>query len=134
MVRVSFRLFATSCGGTHRGRPCFDLSQGFAEVAGFFVYKTFEVVAHAEAVEVGVGVIVPLFEPGEELDQAGEQGDEPRIVAAAELGLHADVVRADGLGLLQVIVAGPADDERPVGAFAVWEADPAFLGHVELTT
>ncbi len=31
--------------------------------------------------------------------------DEPGIVAAAELGLHADVVGADGLGLLQVIVA-----------------------------
>lgn len=54
MVRVSFRLFATSCGGPHRGRPCFDLSQGFAEVAGFFVYKTFEVISHAKAVEVGL--------------------------------------------------------------------------------
>ena len=108
--------------------------KGFIHVAGFFVCKTFEVVAHAEAVEAGVGFVVPLLEPGEQLDQAGEQWDEPGIVAAAELGLHADVVGADGLGLLQVIITSPADDERSVGAFAVWEADPAFLGHVQLAT
>lgn len=117
-----------------RRHPGFDFGEGFAEVAGFFVDEAFEVVAHAEAVEVGVGFVVPLLEPGQELDQAGEQRDEPGIVAAAKLGLHADVVGADGLGLLQVIVASPADDERAVGAFAVWETDPAFLGYVELTT
>ena len=134
MVRVSFRLFSTSCCGTYRGRPGFDFCEGFTEVAGFFVDETFEVVAHAEAIEIGVGFVVPLLKPGEELDQAGEQWDEPGIVATAELGLNADIVGADGLGLLQVIVACPADHERSVGAFAVWEADPAFLGHVELTT
>ena len=134
MVRVSFRLFATSCGGPHRGRPGFDFCESFAEVACFFVDKAFEVVAHAEAIEIGVGFVVPLRKPGEELDQAGEQGDEPGIVAAAELGLNADVVGADGLGLLQVIVACPADDQRSVGAFAMWEADPSFLGYVEFST
>ena len=99
-------------------RPRSDLLQSLPQRSSFFVDEAFEVVAHAEAVEVGVGFIVPLLEPGEELDKASEQGDEPGVVAAAELGLHADVVGADGLGLLQVIVTSPADDERSVGAFA----------------
>ncbi len=60
---------------------------GYTLLTGFFVDKAFEVVAHAEAVEVGVAFVVTLLEPGEELDQAGEQGDEPGIVAAAKLGL-----------------------------------------------
>jgi hypothetical protein len=47
-----------------RWHPRFDFSVGFAEVACFFVYKTFEVVAHTETVEVGVGLVVPLREQG----------------------------------------------------------------------
>jgi len=103
-------------------------------VAGFFVYEAVKIVAHAEAVEVGVGFVVPLLEPGEELDQTGEQEDEPGIVAAAELGLHADVVGADGLGLLQMVVTSPADGQRAVGAFAMREADPAFFRYVQLAS
>ena len=84
------------------------------------------------AVEFGVDVVVPLLEPGEQLDQAGQQRNQARIVGAAELFLDVDVVGADRGGLLQVVVAGPADHQRAVFAFAVREADPAFLGDVQL--
>ena len=114
-------------GGSH----ALIWSSVLPSLAGFFLDEALEVVAHAHA-ELGIDVVVPLLEPGEQLDQAGQQRDQARVVAAAEAFLDVDVVGADGPGQLQVVVAGPGDHQRAVGAFAVREADPALLGHVEL--
>ena len=111
--------------------PRLDFGDGLAQLPGLFLDEPLEVVAHGDA-EFGVELVVPLLEPGEEFDQAGLEGDEAGVVAAAETFLDVDVVGADRPGELEVVVAGPGDHERAVRALAVREAHPALLGHVEL--
>ena len=101
---------SATAAGAGRWRPGFDFGQGFVELAGFFVDEALEVVAHAHAVVGGVGVIMPLLEPGEQFDQAGEKWNQAGVVGAAEFGLDSDIVGADRAGKLQVIVARPRDD------------------------
>ena len=55
--------------------PRLDLGDRFAQLPGLFLDEALEVVAHGDA-ELGVDLIVPLLEPGEKLDQAGQEGDE----------------------------------------------------------
>ena len=57
----------------------------------FFLDEALEVVAHGDA-ELGVDLIVPLLEPGEKLDEAGQEGDKAGVVAAAEAFLDVNVV------------------------------------------
>ena len=68
---------------------------------------------------------MPLLEPGEKLDEAGEERHEPRVVAAAEAFLDVDVVGADRPGELEVVVAGPGDHERAVFALDSAESSPS---------
>ena len=91
--------------------PRLDFGDGLAQLPGLFLDEPVEVVAHGDA-ELGVDLIVPLLEPGEKLDQAGQEGDEAGVVAAAEAFLDVDVIGADRPGELEVVVAGPGDDER----------------------
>jgi CheY-like chemotaxis protein len=75
-------------------------------LAGFFFDEAFEKVAHGH-VEFVVGAVVPLFDPGQQLQQAGEERDEAFVVVAALLVADLDVPGTDGLSLLQMIVTGP---------------------------
>src|SRR5208337_873782 len=111
--------------------PRFDFRDGLAQLPGLFLDEALEVVAHEDA-ELGVDLVVPLLEPGEKLDEAGQEGDEAGVVAAAETFLDFNKIGADRPGELEVVVAGPGDDERAVRALAVGEAHPALLGDVEL--
>ena len=114
-----------------RWLPRRDLVERLAHLARFFLEKAFKVVAHVHA-KLGIDLVVPLLQPGKQLDQAGQQGHQARIVAAAESFLDVDVVGADRAGQLQVVIASPGDHQRAISALAVREADPALLGHVEL--
>jgi len=58
---------------------------------------------------------VPLLEPREKLDEAGEQGDEAGVVAAAEAFPDFDVVGADRSSELKAVVA-----------VEVWPLTPTF--------
>ena len=60
-----------------------DFGDRLAQLPGFFLDEAVEVVAHGDA-ELGVDLIVPWLEPREKLDQAGQEGDEAGVVAAAE--------------------------------------------------
>ena len=93
--------------------PRLDLGDRFAQVPGLFLQELLEVVPHGHP-ELRVHFIVPLLEPGEKLNEARQEGDETRVVAAAEAFLDVDVEDADGPGELQVVVAGPGDEERAV--------------------
>ena len=101
-----------------------------AESADFFEEEFFVVVTEAVA-KFGVDRTMPLVEPGEEFEQAGEEGEESGVFAAADRFLDVDVVGGDGLGELEVVVSGPGDREFAVVGFGVWEADPAFFGDIE---
>ena len=64
--RISCRFPSAAPAAGAGGRdPGFNFGEGYAELAGFFVDEAFEVVAHAQTVEFGVGFVVPLLEPGE---------------------------------------------------------------------
>jgi hypothetical protein len=103
---------------------------GVAEATGFFEEEVFVVGAEAVA-KFGVDRAVPLVEPGEQFEEAGEEGDESRVFAAADRFLDVDVVGGDGLGELEVVVSGPGDRQFAVVGFGVGEANPAFFGDVE---
>jgi hypothetical protein len=91
-----------------------------------------EVVAHAQAVVLGGGLVVPLLDPGDELEEAGEHGEQALArPALAGLAIHVQV--GEGLGPLQVIPAGPAVHRLAVVVrLAARVADEALLGDIEL--
>jgi hypothetical protein len=73
---------------------------------------------------------VPLVEPGEELGEAGEEGKEARGVPGV-LGAALFVERGEGLGALEVVPAGPAEDGVGGVELAAGVADEALFGDVE---
>ena len=73
---------------------------------------------------------MPLLQPGEQLNQAGQQRHQARVVTATEAFLNVDVIGTDGAGQLQVVVASPCDNQCTISALAVREAKPAFFGYV----
>ena len=104
-----------------------------SESADFGEEKFFVVGTEAIA-KFGVDRVVPLVEPGEEFEEAGEEREEPGVFAAAYCFLDVDLVGGDGLGELEVVVSGPGDREFVVVGFGMWEADPAFFGDVEFAS
>lgn len=74
---------------------------------------------------------MPLLEPGQELVEVGEEGQEAGVVGAAAIFFDVGVVGAEGDRQLQVVVTGPGDRSRSVGMVAVGEAVPALFGDVE---
>jgi len=104
-----------------------------SESADFGEEKFFVVGAEAIA-KFRVDRAMPLVKPGEQFEEAGEEGGEPGVFAAAYCLLDVDVVGGDGLGELEVVVSGPGDREFVVVGFGVGEADPAFFGDVEFAS
>ena len=94
------------------------------------MHEIHEIIPHARA-QVGIVLVVPLQEPGHQLDHAGEQRHQafggPAIAVLALL-----VIGGDRQGALEMVVAGPGDDEAAIGiALAVRERDEALLRHIE---
>ncbi len=81
--------------------PRLDFGDRPAQLPGFFLDEAVEVVAHGDA-ELGVDFIVPLLEPGEKLDEAGQEGDEAGVVAAADTFLDINKIGTDRPGELDV--------------------------------
>src|SRR5688572_11788999 len=96
--------------------------------------ERFELIRGAFAAEVGAGLVVPLFQPGEQFEEAGEHGHEAFLRPA--FALFAVLVKPrEGDRALQVIPAGPAVDGLAIiFALAAGVRDEAFLGDVELAT
>jgi len=75
------------------GGPGTNLVEGLVEIAGLFLDEVFKVVAHGVTVG-GVDRPVPLFQPRQEFKQAGENRNQSRVFAAAEVFFDVDVVIA----------------------------------------
>lgn len=85
--------------------PCLlDFGGGEAVLVDGFLEDGFEEVGVGLA-EVGVGFGVPLADPGEEVFEAGEEGEEAFFGPA--LALHFVVVGGECVGGLLVVQAGP---------------------------
>ena len=104
---------------------------GHFQRPALFFKEALEVIAEAHAV-VKIKCVVPLFEPGEEICQGGEQGFQfGGRPAVSVFGI--EEILDERLGLLKVVPAGPGDERRRVAiALGTGVADPALLGHVEL--
>lgn len=89
--------------------PGFDFVERFSHLAGLFLHDALKVVAHSHAVELRLRLVVPLLEPGEQLDQAGQERHQALVVTTAQTLLDVHVIAADGTGKLQMVVAGPGD-------------------------
>lgn len=114
-----------------RRLPCEDFVQGFAHSASLFLREAAEEITQAHAV-LGVQTVVPLEQPREQFQHAGQQWQQT-VIRPALIGAHALVVAGDGLSLLQLVPAGPADDGGAVGvAIAVRVGDETLLRHVQL--
>jgi hypothetical protein len=114
--------------GALGGAPGAEVGGGEGVEAELAVEELGEVVAHAQAVVLGGGLVVPLLDPGDELEEAGEHGEQALArPALAGLAIHVQV--GEGLGPLQVIPAGPAVHRLAVVVrLAARVADEALLG------
>jgi hypothetical protein len=94
--------------------------------------EALEEIAHA-LVELGIDVVMPLLEPRDELRNACQQRLQT-LRGPALLFYYLSVPGCQGSRLLQVVPAGPGDQQRRVGLpRAERIADEAFLRDIEGT-
>ena len=98
-IRSGPRSSSTAC--PLRRLPSLDLFQRPAgaaawtcQAASLFVDEILVGVPHAPAIVGGIGLVVPLLEPGEQFQQARQERNQARIFAATEAFLDVDVVGA----------------------------------------
>ena len=113
--------------------PVFEVCTRETALLELAVQKNLEEIPHTLVV-IGVDVVVPLFEPRNELGNADQQRrqalDDP-----AFLFHQLSVPGGQGSGLLQVIPTSPGNyQSRVVRMGAAGVADEALFGHVERAT